>query len=319
MTAAGKITAGRKTGRDRGYVAWAPQKKTMAILEQVQSILTEYRAHWPVTGRQILYRMIGRFDFPKENEDQLYYLLGRARRARLIPFEAIRDDGVVTYSPEWYDSPDDFWDGVDGQIREYRRDRQAGQPHRIELWCEAEGMAPQLAQVANDYSVKVFTCGGANSITAIRQIVDRARLRDGATVLLHIGDFDPYGENIFNALVEDAQAFLEEDRIIGTQRIEPIRVALTVDQVEEFDLPTQKTKASKNGSKAHETIRQRWIEQYGDRTCQVEALAPDQLAEVVDNAIREQIVYIDSYHRQVDEEAVDRDAMLRALPAGSGE
>lgn len=318
MTAGAEITAGRKTGRERGYVDWTPQKKTRVILEQVLAILEEYREHWPITNRQILYRMIGKFDFPKDHDERLYYYLGRARRARLIPFEAIRDDGVVTYSPDWYDGPDDFWDDVGRQIRDYRCDRQAGQPCRMEIWCEAEGMAPQLAEVGNEYSVKVFTNGGANSITGVRQIVNRARHREGPTVLMHVGDFDPYGENIFNAVVEDAQAFLEEDRIIGTQRIEPVRVALTVDQVEAFDLPTQKTKTPKNGSKAHQTIRERWIERYGDRTCQVEALAPDTLAEVVETAIRDQIAYFDTYCQRVEEEADHRDAMLRALPAGDG-
>ena len=126
----GEITAGRKnvSKRDRGYVDWTPQKKTKILLEQIESILEEYRDHWPITGRQILYRMIGRFNFSKARADDLYYILGRARRAKVIPFHAIRDDGIVTYSPTWYDGPEDFWDDVGGQIHGYHRDRQRAPP-----------------------------------------------------------------------------------------------------------------------------------------------------------------------------------------------
>jgi hypothetical protein len=184
------------------------------------------------------------------------------------------------------------------------------------LWCEAEGMAPQLARAAAEFSVKVFTNGGATSISAVRQVVDRACTRSVPTVLMHVGDFDPYGENLFNALVEDAQAFLEEDRIIGIQRIEPVRVALTAVQVDAFDLPTQPTTRAKNGSKAHETIRERWIERHGDRTCQAEALAPDQLAAVTREAISSRILRPDIFAEQLEQEPRDQTQLQRALPTG---
>ena len=43
--------------------------------------------------------------------------------------------------------------------------RQAGQPVQLYLWCEAGGMVPQLARVADPYDVPVLSGGGFDSIT----------------------------------------------------------------------------------------------------------------------------------------------------------
>ena len=51
-----EVTASRsKIGRRRpkGYAPWSPRKDTRAILGQVDEVLREYRAHLPLTVRQI--------------------------------------------------------------------------------------------------------------------------------------------------------------------------------------------------------------------------------------------------------------------------
>jgi hypothetical protein len=70
-------------------------------------------------------------------------------------------------------------------------------------------MLPQLAKVADEYSIPVYSCGGFNSLPAIRQIVDAAADEDRDTTVLHLGDYDPSGESIFERVVEDVQAFSE--------------------------------------------------------------------------------------------------------------
>lgn len=310
-----ELAAGCKSTRERGYVAWSPRSKAKAMLAQILAIFEEYADHRPLTGRQVLYRMMGQYGHPKSIEQQVYYCLDRGRRARMIPFAWVRDDNVVTYSSPWYEDRDAFLDETGRRIKGYRRDRQSGQRHRLELWCEAAGMGPQLERVARDYSVPLFSNGGNNSISAQRQVVEHAVDHDVPLVLLHVGDFDPYGESIFTAFVENAQAFLEEDRIIGSQRIEPVRVALTDTQVRTRGLPTQSTNMPKG--KPHATIRERWIARYGDRTCQAEALAPNVLADVVRDAIEDRLD-LGRYRQEIETEKRDQTALYRALPAGNG-
>lgn len=308
MTATANVTAGRDNGRKRpkGYADWGPRAHTLALLGQVEEVLAEYADHLPLSVRQIFYRLVGRFDYEKTEAAyaRLSEALVRARRARLIDFDSIRDDGVVTISPDCYQSVEHFWDEAAKQARSYRRDRETGQPQRIELWCESAGMLPQLARVADAFSVPVYSASGFLSLTATRQIADRALEGTCPTVLLHVGDLDPSGESIFEAIAADAAAFVEADRVVQTLRIEPVRVALTVEQVSAYNLPTAPAKAT-DGRSA------KW--QGG--TCQVEALAPDDLAAIVQEAIMSRMD-LDRLAREVDLETDDRFELLRALPGG---
>jgi hypothetical protein len=303
-----RSTASRENGhrRPRGYAPWRPQRKTRVLLGQVTEIITAYERFLPLTVRQIFYRLVARYGYAKtENAyNRLSEHLVRARRARLIPFEVIRDDGVVSFSSRWHDGPEAFWDETGQRIRSYRRDRQAGQPQRIELWCEAAGMAPQLARVADDYSVGVFSAGGFASLSPVRLIADRALEREVPTILLHVGDHDPSGQSIFDSMSADAAAFVRADRPIQILDVEGARVALTAIQVEEYRLETAPPKRSDSRSR-------RW----SGETCQLEALAPDVLARIVRGAIESRLD-LALWERQVETEGEDRTALYRALPAG---
>ena len=304
----GDVTARRNNGRKRpkGYADWSPQAPARALLGQVEEILAEYADHLPLSVRQIFYRLVGRFDYEKtENAyERLSDKLVRARRARLIDFDAIRDDGVVTISPDWYLDVEDFWDQAARRARSYRRDREAGQPQLIELWCESAGMLPQLARVAAEFSIPVYSASGFLSLTATRQIADRALDGTRPTVLLHVGDLDPSGQSIFDTIASDAAAFVEADRVIQTLRIEPVRVALTAAQVSAYELPTAPAKATDGRSASWE-----------GGTCQVEALAPDDLAAIVREAITSRMD-MDRLAAEVTREFDDRRELLWSLPAG---
>src|SRR5215207_7788326 len=139
-----------ETRNPLGYLSgWRPYRKAQIMLGQVKCILDEYSAHLPLTCRQIYYRMIGEFRHPKgkQFERSLYDLLVNARRAQEIPFEHIRDDGIMNCGGLWYDDVEGAWRSVDGTLRHYERNKQEGQPQRIEVWCEAAGMVPQLRRI----------------------------------------------------------------------------------------------------------------------------------------------------------------------------
>jgi hypothetical protein len=272
-------------------------------------VLQEYAKHLPLTVRQIFYRLVAQHGYDKTEAayERLGNHLVRARRAKLVPFDSIRDDGVVTIRTEFYGGVADFHDETARRAKRYRRDRQAGQDHYIELWCEAAGMIQQLARVANRYSVPVYSCGGFASLTANHEASARALDRDVPTMLLHVGDFDPSGESIFESMAADAAAFVEHDSAVYTQAIEAERVALTAGQVNHYELPTAPPKERDSRS-------ERWEREKKGGTCQLEALDPSTLASVVDTAITEWLD-LDAYEQEVDREREDR-AELLALPRG---
>ena len=278
--------------RPKGYASWNPRAETLAVIRDVQSVLHEYRSHLPLTVRQIFYRLVGQYGYDKTEQayGRLAEYLVRARRAQMIPFSSIRDDGTVGGGGGGYESVQDWIEVTKADAEAYRRDRLDGQPRAIELWCEAAGMVPQLQRVASPYSVPVYSTGGFSSVTVTHEIAQRALAQRRPTVFLHVGDFDPSGESIFEAMGTDAKSFvrsklysrLGDEDVLWLSRPAPEgapdlilkRVALTEEQVEEHGLPTAPPKASDSRSR-------NWV---GD-TCQAEALPPDLLAGIVEEAV----------------------------------
>lgn len=81
--------------RVKGFAPWNPQGKTLAMLDDVDAVLIEYREHLPLTIRQVFYRLVAKA-YPKSERfyDSLQEAIGRARRSGRIAFADIRDDGV---------------------------------------------------------------------------------------------------------------------------------------------------------------------------------------------------------------------------------
>jgi hypothetical protein len=101
----------KKVPRSCGYItSYNPQAKTRALLDQIETVQEEYRNHWPLTCRQTFYRLVGAhgYDNSEAAYNRLINHLANARRARVIPFEAIRDDGVTTYHRDHFDSRNAF-------------------------------------------------------------------------------------------------------------------------------------------------------------------------------------------------------------------
>lgn len=294
--------------RPRGYAAWSPRGETYAVVAQVQAILDEYREHLPLTARQIFYRLVGQHDYEKTERayKRLCEVLVRARRAELISFGAIRDDGTVSHGTGGYDNLADFWTGELDAAETYRRDRMAGQDMRVEVWCEAAGMAPQLARVASRYGISTYSTGGFSSVTVTHEIAARALLFDGPTVFLHLGDFDPSGQSIYDAMSEDAWMFvaqLRRDRGVPDAELRPVRVALTADQVDEYMLPTAPPKSS-------DTRSRNW----SGETCQLEAMRPNEINDLLTGAI-ENTINVAAYREVVREEQAEREQLVETVRA----
>ncbi|KIN72566.1 hypothetical protein [Sulfitobacter guttiformis] len=298
-----QIQAGLKTGK-RGYItSYNPMAKTQILLDQAQLVLDEYRQYWPLTIRQIFYRMVGAHGYDKSEAayNRLCHHLANARRARIIPFDAIRDDGVTTYRRDHFDDRDDFLSHVRRMGERYTRNKLSAQDIHIEVWCEAAGMLPQIDDVAAPYSVKAYSSGGFDSLTAKKDLADRIVRVEKPAIILHLGDCDPSGEDIFNAVAEDVTAFVEADRRHGLVTVEFHRIALTKQQVVEYDLPTAPAKSTDTRSKNWE-----------GGTCQLEALPPNVIAEILKTALWKHIDP-EQYLADVEAQKVDREAITRLL------
>jgi hypothetical protein len=157
--------------RHRGFIEnFRPRAATVELIERVQVVLAEYADHLPLTVRQIFYRLVGTSGGYEKTElayKRLYEAIGKARRGALIEFDAIRDDGAVREDPFGYAGIESLMRRFDYIVNNYRFDRQIGQPVHTSAACEAAGMVPQLARVADPFGVPVLSGGGFDSITAM--------------------------------------------------------------------------------------------------------------------------------------------------------
>lgn len=159
----------------RGYITWRPTKRISAKLEAVQDVLATYHDHLPMTLRQIFYVLVARLVIEKTALEyrNLAYVLHKARRARIIPFEAIHDQGSTL--PRgllgWSDASDLAWTIRDA----VEIDPLCDQPCPVILWCEAAGMLTQLKRAGAPYCVDAIAGGGFDSVTDKWQIVQLVR------------------------------------------------------------------------------------------------------------------------------------------------
>ncbi len=263
--------------RPRGLASWRPQRRTRLLLEQVDNVLAEYATHLPLTCRQIFYRLVGASGYPKDEKayTRLLEALNRARRAGLVPFDGIRDDGATVRAPNGFDGKAHFLAAVENAAESYRRERQEGQPCVLEIWVEAGGMVPQVARVAHEYSAAVYSSGGFDSLTAKHDAAQRILTRSRPTVVLHLGDFDPSGLAVFDSAADDVRVMVRD--LGGLTSPVFRRVAVTPEQISHYALhsaPPKKT--DKRGN---------WV----GGTVQAEALSPADLAREIRAAIEAEL------------------------------
>jgi hypothetical protein len=287
------------TTRARGLAPWQPHRRTLDLLGRVNAVLNEYAQYLPLTVRQIFYRLVGAHGYDKT--ERAYARLGehlnRARRAGLIPFNAIRDDGITLAEPIAWKSPAELVRSFIALAEKFRLDRQEGQPHRLLIMVEARGMQPQIQGAAEDYSVPVIASGGFDSLTARYALARAIGSRHGLTEVLHIGDHDPSGTHLFASLADDVATLIRDLWLPGRVLFE--RLAVTPAQMVDFSLPTAPPKPTDRRSFTGETV-------------QAEAFPPDVIVQITTDAITDRLD-VAAYRQVLDREGRIRDRLVETL------
>lgn len=225
-----------------------------------------------LTLRQLYYQPVTRNAIT--NEERSYKNLGTlvsdARLAGLLDWDAIEDRvRQPRVSPQW----DSVADLVESAARQFRLPRWEGQEAYVELWVEKDALAGVLQPIARQFHVTMMVNRGYSSQSAMyeaaQRFIDHGRER---SVLFYLGDHDPSGED----MVRDVRDRLE---MFGVQDLEVQKLALTMDQVEEYDPPP-------NPAKVTDSRAAKYIEEHGDSSWEVDALPPNVLTEIIEEAIR---------------------------------
>lgn len=284
-------------GRPRGFIYdWTPQRATMTLINNIQAIIHDNSDIAPLTLRQIFYMLVTGYDYDKTEKayKRMCETMNRARRAQMVSMNAIRDDGLRRQTPHGWNSKEELVETFVNAGKTFRYHRQEGQPTHIMVWCEAGGMLPQLARYCDPFGVPVLSSGGFDSVTTKHNFAMSASRYESVEVL-HIGDHDPSGVHMHNSLDEDLQAFV----LHYGGDIEVTRLAVTPDQVRQYDLPTAPPKATDRRA-------------FSGRTTQAEALPPRTLRRIVEEAINERLD-LDTYDDVLRREQEARAELLEKL------
>jgi hypothetical protein len=208
----------------------------------------------------------------------VYEQLKDARERGMIPWDWIADETrEPERAPTWRD-PERFVRVVQ---RSYRRDYWAMHPHRIEVWSEKGTVRGTLAPILDQYGVTFRVMHGFGSATAVHDVALATQANPQPLTVFYVGDYDPSGMHMSEV---DLKQRLHR---YGQRGMRWRRVALTRPQIDAslteamgFDA------ATKDGDS-----RYRWfVERYGNRCWELDAMSPVDLRHDVEEAIKHMIV-----------------------------
>jgi hypothetical protein len=222
------------------------RRRTRAQIRQLQQqILAVLREDPPQSVRHVFYRMTDpRLPEPVEKSDNGYrhvqYQVTQMRRAGIIPYGWITDATRRGWHVAMFDGPADFIRRTAGL---YRADLWVHADHYVEVWAESRSIAAVMQDHCEDLAVSLYPSGGFTSITlayeAAQEINQRTDYGGIPAEIIYIGDYDPAGVLIDQALERELREHLDSDVELHLHRL-----AITPEQITAYDLPTKPRKAS---------------------------------------------------------------------------
>lgn len=257
------------------YIDWNPAVKSQAIIAKANEILETYAGQgFDLTLRQLFYQFVSRdlISNTERSYENLGYMINQGRLAGLIDWAHIVDR---TRSLESLASWDDPAEAVASIADQYRIDRWENQENYVEVWIEKDALTGVIEPICNTLDVSYFSCRGYPSQSEIwkagRRLAYMAQTLKKKITVIHLGDHDPSGIDMTRDIDERLYLF-------AGITIEIDRIALNMDQIEEYDPPPNPTKATDSRSP-------KYVEEYGEECWELDALEPKVIQELVEETI----------------------------------
>jgi hypothetical protein len=253
----------------------------------------------PVTLRGVFYRVVSAGAVEKSEAG--YRVVGRQllklRRAHVIPYSWITDGNRLRLKP-------DTWSNLDQMLADaaasYRRALWDNQDVEIIILSEKDAITGVVHPITDKWDVELCIARGYSSETfthSIAETVIENDRRGKTTFLYQLGDHDPSGVDAWRDF---------RDKVVGFAPhvdVEFERLAVTPEQIEDYELPTRPTKGSDTRSRGFE-----------GQSVEVDAIPPSELRLIVEKAI---VQHIDTDQLRLNDavEAAERD-VLTSLAGG---
>lgn len=284
------------------YVPKNFREDKLELIDKINDVVDSYTYQgYTLTLRQLYYQLVARGII--ENNVRSYKNVGNlindARLAGLIDWKAIEDRTRNLKGLTHWENPQQI---IRSASYQYKKDLWKDQNYHLEVWVEKEALAEVVAKACMPYDVDYFCCRGYVSQSEMwesaQRLINYCKLGKYCCII-HLGDHDPSGIDMSRDIEERLQLFGNQDgggifksRFLGLRRI-----ALNMNQIEEFNPPP-------NPAKITDTRAKGYIEKFGDESWELDALEPKVITELISDTISE---FADDYvmeevKRRVEEE-----------------
>lgn len=286
---------------------WSARKED--VVQNIVNIVTSYEKQgYKLTLRQLHYQLVTRNQII--NHNTAYKKLGRilddCRYGGVIDWDSIEDRGRIPHLTYWVSG---VKDALEDTISHYRLNRQEGQENHVELWTEKDALSGILKKSTVEYHVQLVVNKGYTSSSAIYRAYERFlwKIEDGQKVtILYFGDHDPSGLDMVRDIRDRLHFMFENGRrslYLDESQFQVIPIGLSMDQIKQYNLPTNPTKLTDSRSKDY-------IKEFGRVCWEVDALSPDTLTSIVKTNIEKQID-IKLFKSMIAKENADKKALSK--------
>lgn len=250
-----------------------------SILNLAEEIIADYESQgYNLTLRQLYYQFVSRDIIP--NNLRSYKNLGEAinngRLAGVISWDAITDRTRERGGRTQWGSPQEI---INSAARGYHIDWWMDQDQRVEVWVEKDALVDIVENACFPYDVGFLSCRGYVSQSEMHKsamrFVDNYNDHDATTVILHCGDHDPSGIDMTRDIRERLALFCEHH---NAEPPKVIRIALNMDQVKQYNPPPNPAKITDSRSDSY-------IEKFGKKSWELDALEPKVLTKLIQDNI----------------------------------
>src|SRR6516162_2310951 len=138
-----------------------------------------------------------------------------------------------------------------------------------EIWLEKDALAGVILPVTSMYDVPLMVARGYASLSFLHSAAEYINTLDVPSYIYHLGDFDPSGVNAGEKIEDTLREMASDAEIIFE------RLAVTPEQIVEWNLPSRPTKASDTRAAKFDS----------DISVELDAIEPNQLRALVQEAI----------------------------------
>lgn len=251
-------------------IKFRPQ--SLELIEWVNYVVDEYQEKgYDLTLRQVYYQLVARDVIP--NNERSYKNLGNlisdGRMAGLIDWNAIIDRTRNLRQNSHWDSPAEIITAVSEQ---FAYDKWEGQEYYVEVWVEKDALIGVVGQICERLDIPYFSCRGYVSQSEMWSAAQRLGRFGGSKdiAVIHLGDHDPSGKDMSRDIIDRLNIFGVYPQFT--------RIALNIDQIEQYNPPPNPTKLTDSRCNAY-------IRDFGHECWELDALKPEVIEELIRKAV----------------------------------